>query len=197
MLRKNTKNLGFSLIELLVSLSIFTIVVTMSVGCLLVLIDANAKAQNMQQVMTNITFALDSIAREVRTGSSFHCSYGGSDVDEFETQDCVNGGYLSLVEGGSSLTGGSSDSRIYYRYNSSDMTADRRVGTNGTWFPLTSADVTVTDMSFYVYNSDTGVDGDDKQAYVTIYIAGHAGELETVDSSFAVQTTVAKRILDI
>jgi len=197
MIKKNSQNFGFSLIELMVSLSIFTIVVTMSVGSLLVLIDANAKAQNMQQVMTNITFALDSIAREVRTGSGFYCSNTSTSLDEFTTQDCMNGEYLSLVEGGSSLTGGASDSRIYFRYNSSDKTVDRRIGSSGTWFPLTSAEITVTDMSFYVYNSESGAEGNDKQAYVTIFIEGHAGQLESVDTSFAMQTTVAKRILDI
>ncbi|MEL6804355.1 MAG: type II secretion system protein, partial [Bacteroidota bacterium] len=82
---------GFSLIELLVSVSIYIVVITMAVGTLLVLIDANAKAQNMQDVMTNLTFAIDSMTREVRTGRGYYCSDTdpGVSLSEFAVNDCA------------------------------------------------------------------------------------------------------------
>lgn len=189
-------NAGFSLVELLVSLSLFTIVLTMAVGSLLVLIDANAKAQNMQQVMTNLSFALDNIAREVRTGRGLYCSSSDidPDLDPEATNDCTSGTYLSIVEGGESLTSGETSARITFRYDEDQQSIDRRVA-DGPWYAITSANVTITDMFFYV--ADSTVDGDDKQANVTIYISGHAGGLPTVDASFEVETTVARRVLDV
>lgn len=197
-----TKNLklkthaGFSLVELLVSLSLFTIVLTMAVGSLLVLIDANARAQNMQQVMTNLSFALDSISREVRTGNGLYCSSSDIDPDlePTTTNDCTNGTYISVVEGGESLTGGESSSRVTFRYNGSGLSIERRVA-DGPWYAITSANVTITEMFFYV--ADSALSGDEAQANVTVYIAGYAGSLPTVDASFEVETTVTKRILDI
>ena len=189
-------NQGFSLVELLVSLSLFTIVLTMAVGSLLVLVDANARAQNMQQVMTNLSFALDSIAREVRTGGGLYCSSSDidPDLDSATTNDCTSGTYISVVEGGESLTSGASSPRVTFRYNAGELSVERRVA-DGPWYAITSANVTITDMFFYV--ADSTVDGDDQQANVTIYIAGYAGSLPTVDTAFEVETTVAKRILDI
>ena len=187
---------GFSLVELLVAVSLFTIVLTMAVGTLLVLVDANAKAQNMQQVMTNVSFAIDSIAREVRTGSGLYCSTSDidPDLDPTTTNDCDDGTYLSIVEGGESLTGGATSPRITFRYNNTQQAIERRIA-DGSWYPLTSTNVTITDMYFYV--ADSATVGDDAQANATIYIGGHAGSLSTVDTSFAVQTTIAKRVLDL
>jgi len=69
-LHKN-KNQGFTLIEVMVSMSIFVMVVGMAVGTVIAMVDANAKAQNMQQAATNLSFALDSMSREIRTGTYY------------------------------------------------------------------------------------------------------------------------------
>lgn len=191
------KQAGFTLVELLVSVSIFAVIITMTVGTLLVLIDANAKAQNMEEVMTNLSFALDHMTREIRTGRSYYCA--GTDqvsgLTDFDTQDCANGGtYLSIVEGGESITG--SETRLDFRFNQTNGTIDRRIG-EGQWFPLTATAVNITEATFYVTDTDTAADGDDTQANVTIYITGNVGALATVDSSFSLETSITKRILDI
>lgn len=195
--QKNKQNnqAGFSLIELLVSMSIFILVITMTVGTLLVLVDANSRAQNMQSSMTNLSFVIDSISREIRTGSGFYCSTSSNiptSLSEDSTQDCTNGIALSLVEGGSSLTG-SGDPRIAYRFNQSDGSIERRVGT-GSWLALTANDIEITQFRFLVTNTDVN---DDTQPTVTIFIEGNAGELDEVDTSFSMQASVAKHIIDL
>jgi prepilin-type N-terminal cleavage/methylation domain-containing protein len=65
---------GFTLIEMIVSLALFSVVVTISVGALLVLIASNQRFQNEQSVMTNLSFALDSMTREIRTGTNYYCA---------------------------------------------------------------------------------------------------------------------------
>ena len=189
---------GFTLIELLVSISIFTVVITIAVGALLVLVEANTRAQNIQSAVTNVNFVLDSIAREVRTGNGFHCASsdmtGSLSLDEH--QDCPTGGtYLSVVEGGESLTG-SGGGRIAYRFNGTDGTVDRRVE-NGSWLPMTAEEVTITELTFYVFDSEGSAAGDDEQARATIVIEGYAGALASDRSSFRLQTTVSKRIIDV
>ena len=192
-------NKGFSLIELLVSVSIFAIVITMAAGALIVLIDANAKAQNMQEAMTNMTFALDSITREARTGHGYYCSsteFAGT-LPETSTSDCTSGGtYFSVVEGGSSLTG-TGVPRISFRYNDTTKAIDRRIGDGG-WFRVTSDDVVIEEAIFYVKQTGQAGSGTNaKQAYVTVYAEGYAGKLKSTDTTFQLQATVVKRILDI
>ena len=114
---KQNTGAGFTLVEMLVSLSLFTVVLTMSVGTLLVLIDANARAQNMQLVMSNLSFALDSMTREIRTGTDWYCDESANSPSiptlntdsTAATRDCGlssdQGNYISVIESGGSLTG--------------------------------------------------------------------------------------------
>lgn len=65
---------GFTLIEMIVSLGVFSVIVTMSVGSLLALIAGNQRLQGEQSIMTNLSFALDSMTREIRTGYFYVCA---------------------------------------------------------------------------------------------------------------------------
>jgi prepilin-type N-terminal cleavage/methylation domain-containing protein len=194
---------GFSLIEVLVSLSIFTIVVTISVGALMVLIEANARAQNSQTVMTNLSFALDSITREIRTGTDYFCGgYAILPTSGSSISNCVSGdNALSINEGGQSLTENASSRRIGIRLNNGAL--ERRLG-NGDgdgnvneaedWIPMTSESVNVTDLRFYV----TGATRSDTESpTVTLYVAGTSGEEGDEQAEFSIQTTVVQQLLDI
>lgn len=204
---------GFSLIELLVSMTIFTIVVTLSTSTFLVLVDANNKVQNVHSVISNLTFALDSMTREIRTGYNYVCASSRQSNNDVlnATNDCVTGGvYLSVIESGGSLTGGLGSSRVSYYFDNAYYGVGqgaimRRLGDgdgdgdedeiNEDWFPITSENVEITDMEFVVSGTDTS--GDTTAPSVTIYIEGSAGNLEELDTAFSIQTSVTQRIIDI
>jgi len=128
---------GFTLIEMMVSLAVFSVVVTISVGALLVLIASNEQLQAEQGVMTNLSFALDSMTREMRTGTHYFCagqpnySAGGPEAifDVSDSQealgtsvnDCYDGKGggerlhgVSFIEGGDSITAGIGTRILYY-----------------------------------------------------------------------------------
>ncbi len=196
-----TYQAGFSLIELLVSMALFIVVITMGIGALLVLISANVKAQNNQEAVSNIQFALDSMAREVRTGAYYYCdtNVNTNITAAFSTRNCAGKGYyLSIVEGGKSLTDGATNRRIAYRYNSTDKSIERRIG-NGGWTRLTSSNVIIEEMHFNVINTSTkdGTPTDSLQPNVTIYIKGKVEGVAETSSEFRLQTTVTKRVLDL
>lgn len=191
-------NQGFSLIELLVSMALFIVVLTMGIGALLVLINANVKAQNTQESVSNIQFALDSMSREIRTGFAFYCSNGVETTGGMNIhRDCNKGTYLSIIEGGKSLTKGVNNRRIAYRFNSSAGSIERKVGT-GSWVRLTSPTIDITSMHFNVANSSTkSNDGNSLQPNVTIFIEGVVAGVGDTSSEFMLQTTVTKRVLDL
>jgi len=86
-------NRGFTLVELIVSLGIFTAVMFIATGALLSIINVNKKAQAQQSAINNINFALENMARNIRTGSHYICTNRSVDVITqnrlfFELQAC-------------------------------------------------------------------------------------------------------------
>lgn len=196
-MQHNSTNAGFSLVELLVSLMLFTVVVTIAVGTLLTLIDSNTKARNMQDALTNLQFALDSMTREIRTGTNYYC---GGNVEnntpaEAATRDCEGGASaFAFLEGGQSLTSGG-NGRISYRLENERI--ERRIGT-GSWEPLTSQRVRITELRFVTRDTDDFLtDGDTTQPTVTLFVSGEAGQIPGLDTSFSLQTSLTQRVRDI
>lgn len=198
----NKSEKGFTLIEVLVSLSIFIMVITVAVGVLLTMVDANARAQNMQLVMTNLAFSIDSMSREIRTGTHYFCrSGGGSNLphqkDVRRVQDCDEGESeryaFAFREGGNSLTSDCAGKWIGYRYNATDKSIERRL-CDGDWFPITSDDVDIETLTFTV----TGTDPTDAWSpLVNIYVAGRVVGTQKTESAFAMQTSVSQHLLDL
>ena len=202
------KNNGFTLIEMLVALSLFTIVVTIVAGSLLVLIDGNKQLQGEQSVMTNLSFAMDSMTREIRTGSKYLCwesNFPGifSDQEGKNFSDCTLGNNnnkkyqgVSFVETGSSITG-TGAFRIAYFYDSINKTINRRVGNNATAQSIVSNGISIDRAEFFVTGSSPfGMNEDINQPTVTIVIeaseTGAAGE-----KPYVLQTTITQRELDL
>lgn len=214
MMLKDFKNnkLGFTLIEMIVSLGVFSMVVTTAVGAMLVLISTNQRLQGEHGVMTNLSFALDTMTRELRTGYKYYCAQGienifvaGSAHEStvgINTQDCPNGRAggqfrqgVSFYEGGNSLTGGGAKRILYYYDTTTNpKTIMRRVG-NGIPQSIISSDLIITDAQFYVSGSnELSSTGDAVQPTITIYIEAQDKDLE---KTYYLQTTIAQRSLDI
>jgi prepilin-type N-terminal cleavage/methylation domain-containing protein len=64
---------GFTLVEIIISMMIFSIVAVVALAALIKIIDANKKAQTTHDAVTNLSFALDSMSREMRSSSSYYC----------------------------------------------------------------------------------------------------------------------------
>lgn len=185
----NTRR-GFTLVELIVSIGIFAVVITMCISTLLVMVDANRKAQALQSAMTNLSFVTDSITRNIRTGYDYYCRDSGNIStlpSAGTTQDCLHGENIVFT---SELT----SERIGYRKNGNVL--ERRVG-NGSWLEITSDDVSVTDFDITVENSDDFYgDGDQKQPKVTMRIEGTVFSGLEAETDFNLQTDVIQRVLD-
>lgn len=186
---------GFSLVEVLVSLSIFIVVVTISVGALMSLIAANARARNTQSAMTNISYALDSMTRDMRTGTDYDCE-ASADLSTgvtTDTFDCSNSSAISFNEGGQSLTRGLTSRRVAYRLSGTSI--ERRLS-NGSWLAVTAPEIKITTLHFYTTGSIRN-DAGFLAPQVSIYIEGTAGDDILEQGHFNVQTTVTQQLLDI
>lgn len=195
-----TKQKGFTLIEVLVSLSIFTVIVTISVSVLYSLIDANARARNAQSIASNLAFTLDSLTREIRLGQDYMCTSFISHlpVDDTSTHQVANAptgeicNYFSFNEGKQGLTADASSRRIAIR--AFDGYLQRRLG-DGDWENLTSEDVYIEDLRFYARG--TSRTDDDLAPRVTMFVSALVGDEESTRTEFQLQTTITQSLLDI
>jgi prepilin-type N-terminal cleavage/methylation domain-containing protein len=192
---------GFTLIEMLVSLALFTIIATVTVGTLLVLIAGNSRVTGEQEVLTTLSFALDSMTREIRTGSEYFCGNANSVISasvvssSTDEQSCSIPNFgLSFRESGQSISEGDDNNRIAYYFKNKMIY--RRVG-DKTETPLIGNEISVLDARFVVTGTPPLRNSSDKQQpTVTIFITAQASSSE-LTKPFTLQTTVVQRALDI
>lgn len=185
-------NRGFTLIEIMVAVGLFSVVMTISVGSLLSLVEADRKAQALKSVMNNLNFALENISRNVRVGSNYHCSTSAT-VPPIITNpsDCANGGVLLAFE---SSTGDPSDAtdQVIYRFTNSSIEKSDDGGAN--FIAITAPEVTIEELAFYVVGTTRG---DTDQPRVVMTVRGFAGIGDRAQTNFNLQTTISQRVLDL
>lgn len=195
---------GFTLIEMIVSLTLFSVVVTVAIGALLMMVGLNDELQDEQGIMTNLSFALDSMTREIRTGTDYECvdnSIRGTDIDQRDQLvDCPNGNEgIVFTEAGDSITG--SDQKIMYFYE--DGQIFRQVGTQAE--PFTSSDIYIQSARFFVTGTEALLplagSNNEEQPTVTIQIEALRNEPVPGEPSdertYFIQTSVTQRALDL
>ncbi len=200
---KKTSNKGFTLIELIVAFGLFSVVMFIAAGALLTLVNLNKKAQAQQSAINNINFALENMARSIRTGSSYRCD--ANHISNFWTdpfwnsispQDCVNGGSQIVFESEKGTSSGS-DQWGYWLENGSIYTKKTIDGVH-LLARITAPEITIEDIRFYVTGAVVG----GEQPLVRIIIKGFAFVSEGAGNNprrvdFNLQTLASQRKLDI
>ncbi len=183
-------NSGFTLIEVLVSMSIFSIVMLVATGAVFSVIEANRKSHSLKSVMTNLNFALESMMRDIRVGTRYACDGSG---------DCpISPGARFLYKANRDVDGDSFydplDNNDQIEYALSGGRIEKRIyGTSPSTYPITAEEITITDLKFYVIGTGNS---DGKQPKVVFTISGYSGAGNS-KSDFNIQTTVSQRALDL
>lgn len=204
-LHKNTR--GFTLIEMIVSIGIFSIAMTLSLGALLVMNDSLRKTRLMKNAIDNARVAMELMSKKIRVGVNYHC---GDPTTITTPRNCpyASGGdsYLAFVDG---------SDIIEYRWNPPSLIPPKPKGTietrtcigggnscNGnslSWKVITTPDLDITGVKFYVENAEADFTSPYAQPFVIISINGRAtlpGK-STLDTNFHLQTMASQRIIDL
>src|SRR3989338_2089165 len=187
---------GFSLIELLVCLTILSIVIVIGMGLLLATNASVGASRAQRRSMDNLNFAIESMSRSITYGTDFSCNGGSSN------SSCpVNvspSGIDNLTFNGYYLSGGSP---IQIKYSlgtkavgsNPDLGYIARTVNSGTRVSLTDDRVDIQELYFYVYHAeDFGTDPE--QPRVTVVIRG-VSKASGTDQEFFIQTTLSQRDL--
>ncbi len=202
MKRKNSR--GFTLIEMLVSVALFSVVMVVALGALLSMSVAIRRAEAINSAVNNLSSALDSMSRSVRTGTTFHCGSGGVQTN---AQDCPSpnpDSYFSYTAYDTSqvtycLSDPAAATPSCYSGSPNTTCPSGKSCTilrsiNGATFTtLTAPEVNIKFLGFYVEGSALG---DNKQPKATVIISGTVPITSGQTSTFNIQTAITQRVYD-
>ena len=165
--KKYNKESGLTLIELIVALGIFGLVVTMAVSIFVVALISQRRIISLRNIEDNARFALESMAREIRTGKNF-------------------GGSINSL----SFTNAKSES-VIYRLNNKAIEKSSDGGAN--YSVVTGPEVAVDYLNFYLLGQSPG-DGLEPRVTITIGLTSQVGNQV---SNIKIQNTVSERNLQL
>lgn len=181
-IKKIKINKGFTLVELMVATTLFTIVMLMGIGSLVVSSNSAKASQKLRIAVDNVNFAIESMSRELRTGTYFYCNEGSFTMPSPNITGCSASGGTAIA-----FIPQNGTEKIAYVLNNKKL--QRYPGGGGSPVDLVSSDVTVETLRFYVKGSDLN---DKIQPSVQIIMKGVVN-IKGVDTPFVIQTLATQR----
>lgn len=172
---------GFTLVEMIVSLGLFTIILFAISSAFLTMINADRKSRATRIVLDNLSLALEDMSRRIKTGYAYDCGAVGVPTDcaagnttfKFKDQFGVDTTYkLTLDSQGIERTQGASPA-----------------------LRMTAPEITINNLKFIVKGTAKAGTGDAIQPYVTVLITGTTN-VGLTSSVFNMETTVTQRKYD-
>lgn len=182
---------GFTLMEMLVALSLFSVVVTITTNIFFSFQQASRKTENLEVVTAGARLIMERIVREVREGTIDYAWYA-------DHQPALN-----LTQSQNSLSILNREGKmILFAFDSTGHTLQLQVGTDTE--NLSSSKLAVRDLSFkisptkdpFVFDTDSGKYFENAQPRVTVLLsldnnlpANHANYVH-----YDLQTTISSRV---
>ena len=183
---------GFTLLEILVAVSLFTVAIFIIIVTLFSISNAQKKALAIQNVQDNMRFAFEAMTKEIRTGKIFHCGTGTPLTNPANCQFPNPGASLSFLNTAGETVTYQRQGNQLVKSTTGTLPCDEPLGPVQDCLKITSPQlVNITRLNFYV---DGSVGGDNKQAIATIVMEGEViGPPGVGTTNINLQTTVSKR----
>jgi prepilin-type N-terminal cleavage/methylation domain-containing protein len=191
---KKSKTRGFTLVELMVSTSIFAIIMLASIGSLFTLLGASKNSRAKHTALDNVNFALESMTRSIRMGKNYICTPEGSLYPTTLEGSLIPGRDCQDNEAGTAISflpqSGSGDLTTYKlssRYDDS-FTLERCVSDN--CVQIISDDVNIKYVNFLVKGTGTSLSKRQPNVFIKL-----KGEVKVKEESvpFNIQTFINQR----
>lgn len=201
------KNKGYTIIETMISISLFLILVITGIGSLLNANVVHNKSRNVRAIMDNLSFIMEDMSRNLRTGYNYRCYYGDGDSptdwgqpgDITDPRSCENGYAIAFEE---AISGDPQDDgdQWVYKIGGNPLTIEKSTDSGVNWIPLHGGEIIVNNSpSFSVLGAEPPIltgGGNRQQPLVIIRLAGNI-VYKNLDSPFSLQTMVSQRLIDI
>lgn len=187
-------NRGYSVIEVIVALTLFVTVVAISSSTTLAILNGNRSLVQSQNLFSNVEVALDDMVRNLRSGSVYHCqnnngNNGNLNLGKWKT--CSGGNLLAFESFGGDLN--KDDDQIVYRYTNNVLYQSSDGG--NTLIPVFDNSIKVLDFRVWVEGSNPN-DQIQPRAQILI-VAEIRDNNKGLTSTARYQMSVVQRVLDI
>ena len=183
------KQQGFTFVELMISISVFLVLLTITLSSLSMVGTLSKEVRNLQRVMENVDFIMDDIQRSARFGTEYSCL---GEEDEFsnlfDSNDCEEGVYLSFTPFDKNPW-----ERVIYRFNETEKRIEKSIDSGANFFPFSDSTVDIEKASFTVRGSGFR---DKKHATIFYIIKASVPGGKGEPIIFSLQGTVSKRSTD-
>lgn len=189
---------GYTLLELIVSLGIFSMVMLVVLGAYVTLINLDRQARANNQLASSLSFAIESMARSMRTGGEYVCGQNPANPN----CDFSPGTRISFCLEGRTCRDGDADAQYLVTYL---LKEDGSIGQclgelclDDTAVSLTDPRITISTLHFYVrgVGSTSGAE-QYVQPSVTFVVAGTMVTSAGDTSSFSIQTGATQRLIEL
>ncbi len=186
---------GFTIIEVMIAMAIFTVIVTIGIGSVLDAINQHYATQNLRTVMDSLNYVMEDMARNIRLGTPPHCGAPGTGG----TSGIVDPLSCPLPSDPHNIISFNSQDGTVITYEimpASGSTPSTIVKQKGAGIPqvITPNEVEMdwANSGFTVRGAEAG---DGAQPTVVIRLAGTI-HYKGINSKFAIETTASQRALD-
>jgi len=207
---KNKKS-GYTIIETMIAVALFLVVIMSGMNTLLSANLVNNKTAKMRSIMDNLSFIVEDISRNMRTGYTYRCydfdawnqSYGGA--SELDTPDSCTNGQVIVFEEAYGITGptNTDDQWVYKLEQQGAIVGEYNIykSINGgvTFVQLNSSEIILKAGSgFSVLGAEppSAPTSNTQQPLTIIRLVGEI-HYKNIVTPFSLQTTVTQRLIDI
>ena len=178
---------GFTLMEMVVVLAIFTVSSVIIADIFITLINTQRKIIVQQKILSEARYAMDIMSRNIRIGTISYSDYGSIETpyeDEL---------YLNDIDG----------NKIFFKSSTADCPAGitkcliMSIDEGANWESITSKDIEIQDIRFYIRPTDDPFDDGSPniQPRVTILLnIKNSSAISNYQSEIALQSTLSTRI---
>ena len=178
---KPRANKGFTLVELIVAMSVFLIAIVIVVGAFVRSLRTQRIVNHLMAVNSNTSLVVEQMAREIRTSYDF-------DLNTVAPPTCTGSQFEELE-----FTN-SKGNKVFYRKESGAIAREECAGEvcTGLSEPLTASNITVDRLCFL----STGNLNNNKDPWrITIFLTVDSSNPQLAGNIINFQTTVSARIL--
>lgn len=193
---------GFTLVELMVTMAIFTGVVTIATGALFSAQAINVRLQQTQIILDEASVASELMVRDIRYGTVFYCTNSEpGPTAQISRLSCPIGGTVLFFRPAVILSGSTNQANDRVAYYVKDGALYKNEYPSGgvmRALRVTSSSLAITDLNFIVKGAEAKANYDLNQPVITISLVGLTvpSKPSTPPVSFNMQTTASSREID-
>jgi|SRR3989338_4355278 len=190
---------GYTIIETMIAVSLFLTVILTGMGTLLNANLLHQKSQDMRSIMDNLSFIMEDMSRNLRTGYNFRCINDGNFSTSIDVaQSCASGGAIAFENAfGDSED---EDDQWVYKIESLDggvtFNISKSVDSAASWAQLNPSEVVIDSVSGFSVLGAEPQSVDSQQPFVNIKLVGRI-MYQDIITPFSLQTSVSQRVIDV